>query len=384
MEQIRIIREMRDADAGRGRAGLFVRPRFMVWENVPGAFSSNKGEDFRTVLEETIRIAEPDAPDVPLPPKGKWPMADCWMGDGWSVAYRVLDAQFWGVPQRRRRIALVADFGGHAAPEILFVRQGVCGDPPAGGAAGEETAAGTGGGAYPAVARSLTARHDGSPCVDRGPNIVVAGFKPHAGVSAGSIGYQEETAPTIDTGKPMAVYDARGNGDGKTACTLTGDHQSRVTDYTAIVMRQHNFGEYREGVGTLTAHNGTRHASETLVVDRNVRRLTPLECERLQGYPDGWTDIGPWTDSAGKLHRESSDSARYTALGNSIALPPWKWVLKRLCACYERNATMASLFDGIGGFPLIWERLNGPGSCLWASEIGEFPAAVTKKRFCGK
>ncbi len=384
MEQIRIIREMRDADAGRGRAGLFVRPRFMVWENVPGAFSSNKGEDFRTVLEETIRIAEPDAPDVPLPPKGKWPMADCWMGDGWSVAYRVLDAQFWGVPQRRRRIALVADFGGHAAPEILFVRQGVCGDPPAGGAAGEETAAGTGGGAYPAVARSLTARHDGSPCVDRGPNIVVAGFKPHAGVSAGSIGYQEETAPTIDTGKPMAVYDARGNGDGKTACTLTGDHQSRVTDYTAIVMRQHNFGEYREGVGTLTAHNGTRHASEALVVDRNVRRLTPLECERLQGYPDGWTDIGPWTDSAGKLHRESSDSARYTALGNSIALPPWKWVLKRLCACYERNATMASLFDGIGGFPLIWERLNGPGSCLWASEIGEFPAAVTKKRFCGK
>ena len=220
--------------------------------------------------------------------------------------------------------------------------------------------------------------------MDRGPNIVVAGFKPHAGVSAGSIGYQEETAPTIDTGKPMAVYDARGNGDGKTACTLTGDHQSRVTDYTAIVMRQHNFGEYREGVGTLTAHNGTRHASETLVVDRNVRRLTPLECERLQGYPDGWTDIGPWTDSAGKLHRESSDSARYTALGNSIALPPWKWVLKRLCACYERNATMASLFDGIGGFPLIWERLNGPGSCLWASEIGEFPAAVTKKRFCGK
>lgn len=382
MEQIRIIREMRDADAGRGRAGLFVRPRFMVWENVPGAFSSNKGEDFRTVLEETIRIAEPDAPDVPLPPKGKWPMADCWMGDGWSVAYRVLDAQFWGVPQRRRRIALVTDFGGHAAPEILFVRQGVCGDPPAGGAAGEETAAGTGGGAYPAVARSLTARHNGSPCVDRGPNIVVAGFKPHSGVSAGGIGYQEETAPTIDTGKPMAVYDARGNGDGKTACTLTGDHQSRVTDYTAIVMRQHNFGEYREGVGTLTAHNGTRHASETLVVDRNVRRLTPLECERLQGYPDGWTDIGPWTDSAGKIHRESSDSARYTALGNSIALPPWKWVLKRLCACYERNATMASLFDGIGGFPLIWERLNGPGSCLWTSEIGEFPVAVTKKRFC--
>ena len=127
MEQIRIIKEMRDADVRRGRTGQFIRPRFMVWENVVGAFSSNKGDDFRAVLEETIRVADPDAPDVPLPGKGKWPLADCWMGDGWSVAYRVLDAQFWGVPQRRRRIALVADLGGHAAPEILFVRKGVSG-----------------------------------------------------------------------------------------------------------------------------------------------------------------------------------------------------------------------------------------------------------------
>ena len=111
-----------------------------------------------------------------------------------------------------------------------------------------------------------------------------------------------------------------------------------------------------------------------------VRRLTPLECERLQGFPDGWTDIGDWVDSKGKK-KQSSDAARYKALGNSIALPPWKWVLKRLCACYERDATMASLFDGIGGFPLIWEQLNGKGSCLWASEIEEFPIAVTKARF---
>jgi DNA (cytosine-5)-methyltransferase 1 len=110
-----------------------------------------------------------------------------------------------------------------------------------------------------------------------------------------------------------------------------------------------------------------------------VRRLTPLECERLQGYPDGWTDIGEWTDSNGKK-RQTSDAARYKALGNSIALPPWKWVLKRLCACYERDATMASLFDGIGGFPYLWEQLNGKGTCLWASEIEEFPIAVTKVR----
>jgi hypothetical protein len=110
-----------------------------------------------------------------------------------------------------------------------------------------------------------------------------------------------------------------------------------------------------------------------------VRRLTPLECERLQGYPDGWTDIGEYIDTNGKK-RQTSDAARYKALGNSIALPPWKWVLKRICACYERDATIASLFDGIGGFPFLWEQLNGKGTCLWASEIEEFPIAVTKAR----
>ena len=112
-----------------------------------------------------------------------------------------------------------------------------------------------------------------------------------------------------------------------------------------------------------------------------MRRLTPTECERLQGFPDGWTDIGAWTDEKGKLHKESSDSARYKALGNSIALPPWKWVLKRLCAQYERDATMGSLFDGIGGFPLIWMQLNGWNSIKWASEIEPFCIAVTKRHF---
>ncbi len=113
-----------------------------------------------------------------------------------------------------------------------------------------------------------------------------------------------------------------------------------------------------------------------------VRRLTPLECERLQGFPDGWTDIGAWTDSKGKLHPESVDSLRYKALGNSIALPPWAYVLTRLSLCVgSERPTMASLFDGIGGFPLIWEWLNGEGTCLWASEIEDFPIAVTKLHF---
>ena len=149
-------------------------------------------------------------------------------------------------------------------------------------------------------------------------------------------------------------------------------------------------------VGTLMANAGTKlwlgnqeaFSGSYHIIERNmgikhiVRRLTPLECERLQGFPDGWTDIGEWVDSKGKLHKDA-DSPRYKALGNSIAIPPWKWVLKRLCACYERDATMASLFDGIGGFPYIWEQINGKGSCLWASEIEEFPMAVTKLRFGG-
>lgn len=111
-----------------------------------------------------------------------------------------------------------------------------------------------------------------------------------------------------------------------------------------------------------------------------VRRLTPLECERLQGFPDGWTDIGDWVDTKGKRHR-AADSPRYKALGNSIALPFWFWLLRRIAAQYERPAMLGSLFDGIGGFPLVWERCNGKGTALWASEIEEFCIAVTKKHF---
>lgn len=111
-----------------------------------------------------------------------------------------------------------------------------------------------------------------------------------------------------------------------------------------------------------------------------VRRLTPLECERLQGYPDGWTDIGDWTDSKGKLHKGESDSPRYKALGNSIALPFWEWMAKRMVEHLDTDhPTMASLFDGIGGFPLVYSRAGCEP--VWASEIEEFPIAVTKCRF---
>ena len=119
------------------------------------------------------------------------------------------------------------------------------------------------------------------------------------------------------------------------------------------------------------------------VLDTNmeVRRLTPLEAERLQGMPDGWTDIGDWVDSKGKKHKGDADAPRYKALGNSIALPFWKWLCKRISAQYERDATMGSLFDGIGGFDICWAMVNGEENVRWSSEIEEFPIAVVKKHF---
>ena len=127
IEQVRIVKEMREKDVRNGRSGVDVRPRYMVWENVPGAFSSNKGDDFRIVLEEIAKVCDKDAV-IPRPADGKWRTSGCIVADGWSVAWRILDAQFWGVPQRRRRVALVADFGGQSAPEILFVSKSVSGD----------------------------------------------------------------------------------------------------------------------------------------------------------------------------------------------------------------------------------------------------------------
>lgn len=205
-----------------------------------------------------------------------------------------------------------------------------------------------------------------------------------------SLNYQNPVAYKEEFSQPKAVFDARGNGDGNITPTITGDHESRITDYTAIavehagcltpwdVQSRRIFSEYGKWPALYSGEGGGHGYVFTL--QWIVRRLTPMECERLQGYPDGWTDIGEWTDTKGRKH-ELKDSPRYKALGNSIALPSWKWVLKRLCAQYERDATMASLFDGIGGFPLIWEQFNGKGSCLWASEIEEFPIAVTKIHF---
>lgn len=145
----------------------------------------------------------------------------------------------------------------------------------------------------------------------------------------------------------------------------------------------YDFSVEKEKIATQVAKGpGAVCAAENCQkVESIVRRLTPMECERLQGYPDGWTDIGDWTDSKGKVHKCDSDSPRYKALGNSIALPFWFYLLRRISATYERPATLGSLFDGIGGFPLCWETCNGKGTARWASEIEEFPIAVTKIHF---
>lgn len=418
MEQIRIIREMREHDRKTGRTGQFIRPRYMVWENVPGAFSSNKGRDFAAVLEEAIRVAEPEAPDIQVPDKG-WPT---WGGyrdvDGrWSVAWRVLDAQWWGVAQRRRRIALVADFGGTTAHEILFNTKGVHGHPETGREAGERSSERTERGTHESGAGVGQKSVFCVPINDKATRFSGGGdTRKDDGAGNGlGVGNDGEPSPTLQsrmgTGGnqvPLTYQKVAGTlSPGAHAGSYNGQDayndmfvvsqeiapslRARAndpfrTDMAAYVARVdcRNGTENGDVNGTLQAksNGGTSYNLNNVCRDRGiVRRLTPTECERLQGFPDGWTDIGAWTDENGKLHKESSDSARYKALGNSIALPPWKWVLKRLCAQYERDATMGSLFDGIGGFPLIWMQINGWNSVKWASEIEPFCIAVTKRHF---
>ena len=415
MEQIRIVKEMRAKDERNGRSGVDIRPRYMVWENVPGAFSSNKGEDFRIVLEELAKIADKDSV-IPMPEKGKWTTCGCILGDGWSIAWRVLDAQFWGVPQRRRRIALVADFGGQSAPEILFVSQSLSGHSYESESKRKETSsdASRGFGAddrlgadqYNAVILGDTVSTLGVNCgMSHGRQCILEPqtaytLKIRSGCEGGGKGalVQEDKSATLACNNDQYLFQPVYSVENHPNDSRVGINEDGIVQ--ALTSRMGTDGGNVPMVMSLTGEtvSGTLMARDYKGVGRLdtidrviaiptktryiVRRLTPLECEKLQGYPDGWTDIGEWTDSNGKK-RQTSDAARYKALGNSIALPPWKWVLKRLCACYERDATMASLFDGIGGFPYLWEQINGKGTCLWASEIEEFPMAVTKVRIGG-
>lgn len=242
--------------------------------------------------------------------------------------------------------------------------------------------------------------------------VLRAAFKLGNSEQARSIGYQEELSPTLNAecggNKPAVVapapslqarmgtggnqvpltYQMQGFGDYRQADVASACKQRDYKDSADLVCAVdcRNFREGGEVNGTLQAkESGEQSLNLNNTVRQNmvVRRLTPLECERLQGFPDGWTDIGDYTDSTGKK-RKTSDSARYKALGNSIALPFWRWLLGRMAAYLPEGATLGSLFDGIGGFPLCWENVHGAGTAIWASEIEEFPIAVTKKRFGGE
>ena len=484
-EAVRIIKEMRANDQTAGRPAELCRPRFAVWENVPGAFSSNKGRDFQAVLQALAEVGDPDI-SVPLPEKGKWQKAGCIVGSGWSIAWRVYDAQFWGVPQRRKRIYLIADFGSERAGEILFEPEGVRGNPAQGRPPWQGTAP------------------DAEGCADGG---CAAGFVGKQGDGAGSVGFEMEKAPTLrsnitsdvcyrsclnpwdvqsrrvftpdgawpslysgeggghgyvyclqgngidraDTagcngkgwkedvsytlntidrpavaldcrsmtaseelsgtlqaksqggyslnyqnpvvypgvgitspdnganpqpGDPCGtlstdsrnylVYDARGNGDGDITPTLTGDHQNRITDYTGIAVHGFDmqaFGKYSDcGTSSTLKQRDYKDATDLVVENGRhyiVRRLIPLECCRLQGYPDGWTEnlaitdptdeeidffVKVWSDWAAIngtkpksrsqvikwLADPQSDSAEYKAYGNSLAIPCAYDVIRRI------------------------------------------------------
>ena len=397
MEQVRIVKEMREHDRANGRTGDMVRPRFMVWENVPGAFSSNKGRDFAAVLEEIIRIAEPEAPDIEVPEKGwnTWGGYHDEVGGRWSVAWRVHDAQHWGVPQRRRRISVVADFGGDTAGEILFERKSVSRHFAESGTARERLAGNAESGSSYAVRIRGGCDGGGKGACDviRECGEVVPSLQARMGTGGNQVPltYQAVTG-TLSPGAHAGSYNGQDAYSdmlvvsSKISPTLRAKandpYREDMAAYIASVDCR-NFCEGGETNGTLQAkESGGQSLNLNNTVRQNmvVRRLTPLECERLQGYPDGWTDIGEWRDSKGKL-RDSADSPRYKACGNSIALPFWDFLAKRISAQYLRPVTMGSLFDGIGGFPLVFERHNGKGTARWASEIEEFPIAVTKLRF---
>lgn len=565
LEQMRVVKEMRLATG-------FQKPRYMVWENVVGALSCNNGKDFQCVLHECVETAllgkinlnkgtkdgeenlteedrdgrETGIPDVPMPKDGKWSKSGILYDDmgRWSIAWRVHDAQYWGVAQRRRRIALVCDFGGMSAPEVLFESKSVSGDFNPCNAQGEgvaETsvecttesdkiwdARGNGNGRLSAT---LTGDHDNritdytNVVVQKKETYSIDGDSHESGVSVMSevshalktttkecvfveqgsedvsygqsypcicIGngqehvtehYTEEVSQTLNCmHDPMTILEPRAyqlvgvnsnsmkssnpnsgcyeteqagtittngcvpNNQGGTSVLkpVSASKLYCICSYSSNSMKSSNphSGVYEaetsrtldtvscgnpvccqggmavvepvipfEGNGCRDSHKGdgwsTEQVSYTLnTVERHgvaygetelsdpqavaqpvqycVRRLTPLECTRLQGYPDGWVDIGDWIDSKGKKHKEA-DAPKYKALGNSIALPFWKWLCRNIVnelQNYGHTPTMASLFDGIGGFSLCWtSATHSKESVLWVSEIEEFPLAVTRHNF---
>ena len=436
LEMIRVITEMREATNGE-------YPKFAIWENVRGAFSSSKGEDFRCVMERFARIVEPDV-SIPRPSgkNGKWEKAGAISGNGWSLAWRLFDAKYWGVAQRRQRIALVMDFGGQRASEILFERTSMSGDScesipawktftrtPEASVAGydrmvESRNSVTGGAESEGTRRSgregigRVLESDHRETSTRCTEPAAYTLKIRSGCEGGGKGalVQTELSATISTLQDQTLIclvenpslhnskqkispvvfeshsqDARYTQQSDTSPTCTaqwgtgGNNMPLVVEKKAFAMQR--IGEYKESEHASTMKSRDYKDATDLIAEKEtknlrwiVRRLTPLEDERLQGFPDGWTDIGDWIDENEKKHK-TSDAARYKALGNSIALPQWYWIFQKMKPYIGENPTLGSLFDGIGGFPLVFESTYGDGTAIWGSEIEPFCVAVTKKHF---
>lgn len=438
-EQIRIIKEMREHDIKAGRTGKYTRPRFLVWENVPGAFSSNKGKDFQAVLQAIVSVTD-DTATVPLPPKGKWQSAGCIMGDTYSIAWRTLDAQYWGVPQRRKRIYLVADFGGGTAPKVLFEREGLSrnfaesreawqrttGDIKAGThKAGTEnvecydisdrrrvadrsevsptltTKMGTGGNNVPIVLENhpqdcrVTISEDGvvptltgkmgtgGQCATCPRPITIQIRSGCEGGGKGAL-MQIDKSATLSTHNTQTLFEPipiadkatryKGGGDtrnndgsanglgvgepGAPANTLT------AADRHAVAYAMRAFGQYKESeiASAIKARDFKDSTDLVVELDYIIRRLTPLECCRLQGFPDDWTENIAITEPKASVIREwmiawaewwrligkdegiqlpkdakqverwladpASDSGFYKMWGNGIALPCAMFVME--------------------------------------------------------
>ena len=239
---------------------------------------------------------------------------------------------------------------------------------------------------------SLNANENGGMARD---SVLCAGFKLGNSEKAHSIGYEEETSPTLNAecgGNKPAVVAL----DMTHACDVIRECGEQVPALQArmgtggnqvpLTYQMNGFGDYRAAeVASSCKQRDFKDSTDLAITHMVVRRLTPMECERLQGFPDGWTDIGDWvkTDKRGReiKVKGSADSPRYKALGNSIALPFWDWMLRRMARYLPEDATLGSLFDGISGFNVCWARIHGAKRCRWSSEIEQFPIAVVKKHF---
>ena len=399
MEAMRIIKEMRGKTNGK-------HPSRIIWENVDGVFSSNRGEDFRIVLEEIANIAGGGAISIPRPPSkdgnAVWESSGAVVGDGWSLAWRILDAQYWGVPQRRKRIFLVGDFRGECAGEILFKPEGLPRNPAesekqgegiAGSAKDGVKAAGFNG--WRSITGNIEYEEDRAPCLQTKmpPDVVVGvdGYNQNltgkkANTLRGGRVDKDNIPLVIEDGTVQTLSSRMGTGGGNVPLLMTENKEPTIAldcrnfianeDVSAPLQAKPNGGQSLNFINPIYCM-AARQQAQSVIEDKSppilgtdykepncvfcnkdtnkteevnsrnysVRRLTPLECERLQGLPDGWTEYGIMPEKyrasleRGKkrtglpesvLLQKISDSKRYKALGNGMAHPCVDFVVRRV------------------------------------------------------